>query len=197
GVLVREAGYERTSMKLLEDFDRRLRAAKVGTFPELTDPSNTRTTRIYFFDLADPIPGFRQPRQLFDTEKELSRFLWMNRAVLPYLKRAGLEIRAQQARIADNCIIDLLAEDKKTGELVGIELKAAEADERVVHQAGKYMRSLAKQAAKDGRPGARLLIVTGQPDEELEEHVQVLAEKYGVEAQWLLYSVSIRLSESV
>ncbi len=190
-----EAGYERSSTKLLDELDERLKREGIGTFPALTDPSNTRDTRIFFFDRAHPIPGFRQPRELFDTEKELSRFLWMNKEVMTYLKRTGLKIHTREARIADNCVIDLLADDKKTGELVGIELKAGEADERVVNQAAKYMRSLAKQAASEGDRGARLLIITGQPDAELAEHVQVLAERYGVATQWLLYNVSIRLSE--
>ena len=99
-------------------------------------------------------------------------------------------------RIADNCIVDLLAEDKKTGELVGFELKAGEADDRVVGQAAKYMRSLVRQAKTEGRPGARLLIVTGQPDESLAELVQAHAERYGVKTQWLLYRVSMDLSEA-
>ena len=171
-------------------------AAGIRTFPELTDPSNTRKTRIHFFDRKKPVPGFQQPRQLFAEEKELSRFIQMNWAALAYVKKAGLRIRGAEMRIADNCIVDLLAEDKKTGELVGFELKAGEADDRVVGQAAKYMQSLARQAAKEDRPGARLLIVTGQPDESLAERVQAHAEKHGVKTQWLLYRVSIELSEA-
>ncbi|MCW2685338.1 MAG: hypothetical protein JWR37_228 [Mycobacterium sp.] len=195
GVMVREAGYERISAKLLEELDGRLRAAGLGTYPELTDPSNSRKTRIHFFDLKNPVPGFQHPRQLFAEEKELSRFLWLNRAALPYAKKTGLRIRGQQVRIADNCIIDLLAEDKKTRELVGFELKATQGDDRLVGQAAKYMRSLARQAAQEDRPGARLLIVTGQPDEDLAERVQTHAKEHGVETEWLLYHVSIDLSE--
>ncbi|MGV0635908.1 hypothetical protein ABQE69_15995 [Mycolicibacillus trivialis] len=196
GVLVREAGYQRTSPKFLEELDQRLRDAGIDTFPELADPDNNRRTRIYFFDRKKPVRGFQRPRQLFAAEKQLSRFLWMNKAVLPYVKKNSLRISGHEVRIADNCIIDLLAEDEKTGELVGFELKAAEADDRLVGQAAKYMRALAHRAKAEGRPGARLLIVTGQPDESLFERVQVHAEKYGVETQWLLYRVSIDLLEA-
>ena len=196
GVLVREAGYERTGAKMLDDLDKRLKAVGVGSFPELTDPSVNRKTRIHFFDLDKPLPGFQLARQLFAAEKELSRFIWMNRAVLPYVKKSGLRIRGQEVRIADDCIVDLLAEDRKTGELVGIELKAGHADDRLVGQAAKYMRALAKQASKEGKAGARLLIVTGQPDESLSQLVQQMAEKYLVKTQWLLYSVSIDLFET-
>jgi hypothetical protein len=194
GTLVREAGYERTSPKLLEDLDKRLREAGVRTFPDLTDPSNNRKTRIHFFDAKKPVPGFQLPRQLFAEEKELSRFLQMNWAALEYVKKAGLRFRGAEVRIAGDCIVDLLAEDKKSGELVGFELKAGEADDRVVGQAAKYMQSLARQAAKENRSGARLLIVTGQPDESLADRVQAHAERHGVKTQWLLYRVSIELS---
>ena len=51
GVQVREAGYERTGAKMLDDLDKRLKAVGVGSFPELTDPSVNRKTRIHFFDL--------------------------------------------------------------------------------------------------------------------------------------------------
>ena len=118
----------------------------------MTDPSNDRKTRICFFDSSKPVPGFQRPRELFADEKELSRFLWMNRTVLAYLKKNRLRIRGREVRIADNSIIDLLAEDTDTGELVGFELKAGGADDRLVGQAGKYMRSLVRQAQKEGKP---------------------------------------------
>lgn len=57
------------------------------------------------------------------------------------------------------------------------------------------MKALLAQAKSEGRPGARLLIVTGQPDERLAELVQDVAKKYGVETSWLLYSVTIDLTE--
>jgi hypothetical protein len=196
GTLVREAGYEKIVPKMLEELEERLRDANVGTFPQLTDPSNNRLTRICFFDLANPVPGFQHPRVLFKEEKELSRFLWMNWAVLPYVKEAGLRIQGREVRLASDSVIDLLAEDKKTGELVGFELKAEEADDRVVGQAARYMQLLASRAAKEGRSGARLLIVTGQPDESLAKLVQQHAKESGVKTQWLLYRVTIDLTEA-
>jgi hypothetical protein len=191
--LVREAGYDRKSDKLLEELDARFERAGIGTHPKLTDPGIGPKTRIHFFDLKRPLPGFQQPRQLFAEEKELWRFLSMNWAALPYIRKAGLRLRGREARIAQNCIIDLLAVDKKTDELVGFELKAGGGDDRLIGQAAKYMSSLSAQAKKEGRSGARLVIVTGQPDEDLAPRVQDLAEKYGVVTEWLLYSVAIEL----
>ena len=79
---------------------------------------------------------------------------------------------------------------------MGFELKAGNADQGIVGQAAKYMKALLAQAKKEGRPGARLLIVTGQPDERLAESVQIVAEKHGVETTWLLYNVKIDLTEA-
>lgn len=195
GVLVREAGYQRSSAALLAEIDERLRAAGIGTHPQLTDPGNHRGTRIHFFDLDNPIPGIQHPRVLFTKERELSEFLAKNWAALPYAKKAGLRFLGTEVRITDNLRIDLLAEHKKTRELVGFELKAAGPTKVIAGQAGLYMRALARKAEKDGRRGARLVIVTGQPDELLAEQVQTQAERYGVPTQWLLYKVSIDIIE--
>jgi hypothetical protein len=191
--LVAKAGQKKISAMLLEELEERLKAASVGTFPQLTDPSNDRTTRICFFDLKNPVPGFQHPRLLFKEEKELARFLWMNRALLPYLSKAGLRMLGREVRLAPDSVIDLLAENKTTRELVGLELKADEADDRVVAQAARYMELLAKKATNENRPGARLLIVTGQPDESLANLVQRHAEDFGVKTEWLLYKVEIDL----
>ena len=114
---------------------------------------------------------------------------------MPYIRKAGLRFLNAEVTIAPGCKIDLLAEDKKTGDLVGIELKADEADQGLVAQAGRYMTALKQKAAKDGKPGARLLIVTGQPDQELQSQVQALADKRGVPTQWLTYKVTVTLQE--
>jgi hypothetical protein len=194
--LVQQAGYEKRSAKLLEELDESLDAAGIGTHPNLRDPSIGPETRIYFFDLKRPIPKFQQPRQRFAEEKELSRFLAMNWAALPYIKKAGLRFRGREVRFDNSAIIDLLAVDKKTDELVGFELKVSDGDGRLFDQAARYMSCLVRQAKKEGRSGARLIIVTGQPNPELAARVQELADKYGVRTDWLLYNVSIDLSSA-
>lgn len=193
GTLVDKAGQKKMTPRLMEDLEERLKAAGVGTFPQLTDPGNDRMTRICFFDLQKPVPGFQHPRLLFKEEKQLSRFLWMNRAVLPYVAAAGLRLIGREVRLAPDSVIDLLAEDKATRGLVGFELKAEEADGGVVAQAARYMELLARKAANESRAGARLLIVTGQPDEALAKLVQRHAEDFGVKTEWLLYKVEIDL----
>ncbi|WP_149445754.1 hypothetical protein [Mycolicibacterium sp. P9-22] len=192
GVLVREAGYERTSGKLLEKLSERFSQAGIGFSPELIDPANNPKTRIYFFDAKHPVAGLRPTRELFKFEVELSRFLWLNRQFLTSATK-NLRITDRETLLAPGAKIDFVAIDTKTKELVGIELKAEEPDQGIVAQAAKYMRALKAQAAADGLRGARLLIITGQPDEELAEAVQAHAERLGVKTDWLLYRVRFEL----
>ncbi len=196
GSLARAAGYERVSLRFCEELDSRLRAARITPWPDLTDPTNTRKTRIYLLDSDHQIPGIQHSRVLFDEERSLSEFLQKNFKALPWFKKAGLRYLGAEVALTPGNVIDLLAEDKKTHELVGIELKAGAPDKGLVYQAGRYMDALQRKAMKDGRPGARLLIVAGQPDEEFRSQVEVLAEKRNVPTEWLIYTVSLSLKES-
>ena len=192
--LVQQAGYLRKSDKLLADLDDRLDSAGIGTHPNLRDPSIGSDTRIFFFDLKWPVPKFQQPRQRFAEEKELARYLALNWAALPYIKKAGLRFRAREFRLDGSAIIDLLAVDKKTNELVGFELKVDDDDGRLFDQAARYMTWLAKLAKHEKRRGARLIIVTGQPNPDLAARVRELASRYEVPTEWLLYKVNVELS---
>ncbi|KAA0098905.1 hypothetical protein CIW49_13595 [Mycolicibacterium sp. P1-18] len=195
GVLVREAGHQRASTKLLDEISNRLRGAGIGFSPDLLDPANTPKTRIYFFDAERPMKGLQPTRQLFKEEHQLSRFLWLNKDFLKYATK-NLRLRDHEEGLTAGARIDLVAVDTKTGELVGIELKAEEPDQGIVAQAAKYMKALKAQAIVEGRRGARLIIITGQPDEELAELVQIQSEKIGVRTDWLLYRVRFELSEA-
>jgi len=194
--LARAAGYERISQKFCETLESRLKDVGVETYPALQDPMNTRNTRIHFFDTNHPIPGIQSTRVLFPEERQLSDFLVRNFAALSYINKNRLTFRCREARIAPGCIIDLLAEDTKHRELVGFELKHEAADDRVVGQAAKYMTALSRQAEKEDRPGARLIIVTGQPDQSLQRQVQELAQARGVKTDWLLYEVSLEMKQA-
>ena len=196
GTLAREAGYQRVGRKFCQILDERLQAEGLATWPKLDDPTITRATRIYLFAAGHQIPGLQDQRVLFDSQAPLSHFLQKNFVVLPYFKKAGLHYLGAEVPITPGCKIDLLAEDKKSKELVGIELKPGEPDKGLVSQAGRYMTALKQKAAKGGRPGARLLIVSGQPDREFQSQVQALAEKRGVPTSWLTYTVKMTLQEA-
>ncbi len=129
-------------------------------------------------------------------EASLSHFLQKNFRTLPHFKKARLRYLGAEVVIAPGSKIDILAEDKKSNELVAIELKSGEPDKGLVAQAGRYMTALKQKAARDGRPGARLLIVSGQPDQEFQSQVQALAAKRGVPTHWLTYKVSMTLQEA-
>nr|WP_090339732.1 endonuclease NucS domain-containing protein [Mycolicibacterium malmesburyense]CRL68246.1 hypothetical protein CPGR_00798 [Mycolicibacterium malmesburyense] len=133
---------------------------------------------------------------MFDDERSLSEFLQKNFKALPWFKKARLRYIGAEVTLAPGNIIDLLAEDRKTHQLVGIELKAGAPDKGLVSQAGRYMDALKRKAAEDRRPGARLVIVSGQPDEEFRSQVEIIAEKRGVPTEWLIYTVSLSLKES-
>ena len=193
GVLIREAGYERSSRKLLDELCDRLRVAGVEFSPDLLDTDNTPDTQIYFFDATQPVKG-PQPRQLFKEEAQLSKFLWMNKHFLSQAMK-NLRLRDREKTLAPGSRPDLVAVDIKSRELVGIELKAGEPDQGIVAQAAKYMTALKAHAELEGLRGARLMIITGQPNEQLADLVQLQAEKVGVKCEWLLYRVRFELSK--
>lgn len=98
--LVKDAGYQRIATQFLNLLDRRLKDAGIGTYPELLDPTITRDTCIYLFDLDHPIPGLQSRRVLFSEEQQLSDFLVKNFNALTYVKRAGLHFRGRDVRLA-------------------------------------------------------------------------------------------------
>lgn len=105
----------------------------------------------------------------------------------------GLRYLGAEVPIRLGCRIDLLAEDKKTNALVGIELKVAEPKRNLTSEAGTYMDALKQKSAAEGRPTRRLLIVTGQPHPEFQQQVQALSAAREVPIQWLIYTVSMTL----
>jgi hypothetical protein len=194
GALVREAGYERSSRKLLDELCDRLREEGVDFSPDLLDTDNTPDTLIYFFDAARPVKGLQPARQLFKKEAQLSKFLWMNKHFLGQAVK-NLRLRDRETVLAPGSRPDLVAVDTRTRELVGIELKAGHPDQGIVAQAAKYMTALKARAESEGLRGARLMIISGQPDEQLADLVQFQSEKIGVKCQWLLYRVRFELGE--
>ncbi|TDY09766.1 hypothetical protein BCL50_1863 [Mycolicibacterium litorale] len=195
GVLVREAGYERGSRRLLEELSDRLREAGVDFSPELSDDANTPETTIHFFDAKRPVQGLQPARELFEEESQLQHFLWKNKHFLSQATK-HLRLTDREKVLAPGSRPDLIAVDTKSKELVGIELKAGTPDEGIVAQAAKYMDALKTAAEAQGHKGARLMIITGQPNEQLAEQVQVHAEKVGVRCEWLLYRVRFELKKA-
>nr|WP_131721718.1 hypothetical protein [Mycolicibacterium komanii] len=193
-VLVREAGYERKSRPLLDELSDRLRAVGVEFSPDLLDTDNTPETQIRFFDANRRVKGPQPARQLFKEEAQLSQFLWMNKHFLTQAMK-NLRLRDREKVLAPGCRPDLVAIDRKSRELVGIELKAGEPDQGIVAQAARYMSALKQRADAEGLRGARLVIITGQADESLEELVRIQSTHIGVKCEWFIYRVRFELSK--
>lgn len=193
-VLVKDAGYERVSRRFLAELGDRLREAGVDFSPELTDEANKPDTLIYFFDAKRPVAGLQPARELFDKEALLQDFLWRNKHFLSQSTK-HLKLTEREKLLVPGSRPDLVAEDTKSRELVGIELKKGHPDEGIVAQAAKYMSALKSAAESQGLKGARLMIITGQPNEPLVEQVQVHAEKIGVKCEWFLYRVRFELKK--
>lgn len=193
-VLVREAGYKRSSRKLLDRLSDRLREEGIEFSPELMSPENTPDTVIRFFDAKRPVKGVQPARELFRVEAELERFLWNNKHFLSQATK-HLKLTDYQRTLAPGVRPDMVAEDTKSGELVGIELKVGEPDQGIVAQASKYMKALKAQAEAENRKGARLLIITGQANADLAALVQAESQNLGVKCDWLLYRVRFELNQ--
>lgn len=185
GTLAREAGYQHRGQVLSGS-----RRAPAGRWRRdipnwLTRPTPARRAS-FFSTRGIESQAFRT--RVGSWEAPLSNFLQKNFRALAFFKKAGLRYLGAEVAIVPGCKIDILTEHKKTNELVGIELKASEPDKGLVSQAGRYMTALKQKAARDGRPGARLLIVSGQPDQEFQSQVQALmAESRGVPTRWLTW----------
>jgi hypothetical protein len=58
----------------------------------------------------------------------------------------------------------------------------------------KYLVGLRELAAAEERPWAKLLVVTGQPDEQMQQAVAAIGESVGVKVEWLLYRLDLVLA---
>lgn len=189
-VIMRRAGFRRRTPLVQERLKEAFDAHEIQTYPDLTDPSVDRDTRIYF--LRGEVADLAHPRVLFDEERLLEDFLVNNFPYLPAFR--GLKLRSRQFRFpGSNRVIDLLCEERRGGQLVGIELKHGAPDRGLTSQMIDYMIELERLAKSEGRPGCRGVVVTGQPDARLAEDLHALARSRGFEVDWYLYETSIRL----
>ena len=133
-----------------------------------------------------------RPGALFETEHLLEDFLVANFDRLEALR--GLRLRSRQYRFpGSQRIIDLLCEDRATRYLVGVELKHGPADRGLPAQMIDYMVELERLSKKEGRPGFRGVVVTGQPDSRLKRLLDGAAAEQGFRIDWLVYRASMTL----
>lgn len=189
-VILRKVGYRRRTPKIQAQLQNAFETAGVRTYPEMTDPSVDRDTRIYF--LRDEIPGLAHPRVLFQSERLLEDFLVHNFSHLPAFR--GLRLRARQYRFpGSQRVIDLLCEDRKQKILVGVELKHGPPDRGLPTQMVDYMIELDRLAKSEGAAGFRGVVVTGQPDCRIEEDLRALCRERSFRVDWFLYQAGVQL----
>lgn len=190
-VIMEDAGAKRRSPALLEKLEAAFTDAGIVTFPSLTDPFLKSTDRVCMFDAQQPIDGLAEQRFLFPAEKDLQSFIWARREHIERFR--GLSGFTQQAVLDSGRRVDLLCRKAASNQLVAIELKPAQPDDRSVGQVQKYLTDLARHAGSHGFDSAHLIVITGQPDRSVRERVERYADSCGLTVEFLLYRVHTKL----
>jgi hypothetical protein len=132
-------------------------------------------------------------RQLFRDEKTLQDFIRNHHDWFPDLRRLGLHEFREQALLDSGRRVDLLCKRRSSRQLVGIELKVREPDDRAAGQLQQYLDDLAEHARSHGYDSAHLIVIAGQPDRSARNRVEHYAAARGHEVTFLLYRVHIEL----
>jgi RecB family endonuclease NucS len=167
--------------------------AQIATFPSLDDPDLELDDRVYMLDAAQPIEGLTAPRQLFRDEKTLQNFIWTHHDWFPALRKLGLHQFEEQALLDSGRRVDFLCKKRALKQLVGIELKVREADDRAAGQLQQYLEDLQNHAKRHGYESAHLIVVSGQPDKSVRSRVEHYATSRGLEVTFLLDRVQMEL----
>lgn len=189
-IIVR-AGAKRRSAGLLAELEEAFTAAGIVTYPRLTDPKNRPDQRIHFFDRRYQLKDLSIPRQSFPDEDSLRDFVLANLHEFDELR--GLTNIQVEKKMPSGRHFDVLGRRSKRGELVAIELKLADIDDRAVGQSLKYIDDLAKEADKQGLSGNYILLAGGQPKPAARNQIQRHADERGVALTVLLYSIEMKL----
>jgi len=170
-VLLAAAGYRRRSTRILTDLQAAFDERRIICHPKIDDPRNTRDTRVYFFT---KLPGdLVHDSELFPKEEQLEHFIEVNyRLLTPF---QNLDLLKRQFQLGPEKKIDLMFKDRKNNDLVGVELKKGEPDDRTVQQISVYFRALQAEAKREGC-GFRLVLITGQPHPDIERSLRELTD---------------------
>jgi len=195
-VIIELAGAKRRNEALLAQLDQAFTDAEIVTYPRLTDPVLKRgDPRVFMFDRSRQIKGLTPTRQLFHDEKTLQSFILANLDEFDEFRELGLSDFRPQARLDSGRRVDLLCKRPALNQLVGIELKVREPDERAAGQLQQYLDDLAEHARKHGYDSAQLMVIAGQPEKSVREHVESYAAARGLTVTFLLYRVQMNLLE--
>lgn len=119
--------------------------------------------------------------------------MWARRDQLDEFHKRGLTGLQEQAKLDSGRRVDILCKRTKLNQLVAIELKAAQPDDRSAGQVQQYLDDLARHAKNHGYDSAHVIVVSGQPDESVRDRVEQYARIRDVTVEFLLYRVQLKL----
>jgi hypothetical protein len=192
-VIIGRAGAKRRSEALLARLDQAFKDAGITTFPPLTDPYLKPSDRVCMLDAKQPVKGLASQRHLLATEKDLQSFVWARRAQLDEFRKLGLTGFQEQARLDSGRRVDILCKRPALNQLVAIELKVGQPDDRSAGQTQQYLDDLARHSKNHGYDSAHLIVISGQPDKSVRNRVEHYARTRGVTVEFLLYRVQTEL----
>lgn len=189
--IVERAGAKRRSGPLLARLDDAFAEAGIVTFPRLTDPKNRPDEPIYFFDRDHQMEGLTVNRQSFGSQNALRHFLLTN--IHEFEELRGLAAPEPEFRFPSGRKLDLLTTRPRRNQLVGIELKLSDADDRAVGQCLHYIDDLMKLAENRGMAAHFILISGGNPNRSVRSRIENYARSRGVTVDFLLHRVEMTL----
>lgn len=194
-VIVEKTGAQRRSKDLLARIDQAFKDEGMHTYPPLTTSDLASEDRVFILDAAHPIKGLARTAQLFPDEKALQHFILAYNDWFPDLRRLGLTDFQEEVFLDSGRRVDLLCRRRRSNQLVGIELKVREPDDRAVGQLQQYIDDLDSHAKQHGFDSAHLIVIAGQPDRSVRARVDDYAATRGLEVTFLLYRVRMELAE--
>lgn len=192
-VILKRAGIGRRSPGLMTRLEKAFTDEGILTFPPLTDPFLKPTDRVRMLEANQPLEGLAPQRELFPTEKDLQAFIWARREHINEFRKRGLTGFQEQGLLDSGRRIDILCKRSSANQLVAIELKAAQPDDRSAGQIQQYIDDLDRHAKNHGYDSAHLIVISGQPDKSVRDRAERYAQARGLTVEFLLYRVQTKL----
>lgn len=192
-VALAECGFRRRGEKNVAVIEAALARRQIYASPSMTDPE-VQFEQLLHFSRTPPDPAQPSRRRLrFPVERDFENFLVAN---FDYLFE-DMKLIKRQYPLTSGDKVDILARDKRSGDLVVMELKVTDRDRGTPSQIVGYMQEVqAHEKAKRKPHGVRGLVITTEPNEVLTGHVAALAEHHRFDIRWLLCHVEMALMES-
>ena len=190
-VVLKDCGWSRRSSTNLRQIQDAFEKARIYPEPILTAPG-LEWEEVIYFSRAKPKPYDNEwyaTHPTFASERNLQGFLARNidrLAGFKNLKKPQVEYSLPSGRR-----IDILCREKKTNNLVAIEIKKGGSD--AIGQLERYLVELDRKVAskETPKPAVKGIIVTGQPNSAAERSLAERIQDFPV--QWFVYRVQLKM----